>query len=148
MIFAAITNLHSPFINKDFFSGMQLVFNLCYLKVLLLTKKIIMKELLIAATMLFLTAGVFAQAQPKKEKEKDPKMTVVKKEDKKETAKVVPIAKPATSANPTKKDGTPDKRFKANKEEAKPVAAGPTKKDGTLDKRYKANKDASKKKNG
>jgi hypothetical protein len=34
-----------------------------------------------------------------------------------------------------KKDGTPDKRFKANKD-----TAGPKKKDGTPDKRYKANK--------
>jgi LAS superfamily LD-carboxypeptidase LdcB len=39
----------------------------------------------------------------------------------------------------TKKDGTPDKRYKANKEAAKP-ATGPLKKDGTPDKRYKANK--------
>lgn len=103
-----------------------------------------MKKLLIAASMLFLTAGVFAQAQPKKEK--DPKMTVVKKEDKKDAAKVVPITKPATSATPTKKDGTADMRFKANKEAAKPVVAGPTKKDGTADMRYKANKDGAKKK--
>ncbi|WP_428329701.1 hypothetical protein [Mucilaginibacter sp.] len=40
-----------------------------------------------------------------------------------------------------KKDGTPDKRFKANK---KP--AGPLKKDGTADMRYKANKKATPKK--
>jgi biopolymer transport protein ExbD len=38
-----------------------------------------------------------------------------------------------------KKDGTPDKRFKAN-QAAKPAVAGPTKKDGTADMRYKANK--------
>jgi hypothetical protein len=37
---------------------------------------------------------------------------------------------------PTKKDGTADMRYKANK--AKPVT--PVKKDGTPDKRYKANK--------
>lgn len=42
---------------------------------------------------------------------------------------------------PTKKDGTPDKRYKAN-QAAKPVVAGPTKKDGTPDKRFKANKAA------
>lgn len=40
-----------------------------------------------------------------------------------------------------KKDGTPDKRFKENKNT--PAPAGPTKKDGTPDKRYKANKDAA-----
>lgn len=34
-----------------------------------------------------------------------------------------------------KKDGTPDKRFKENKE-----AKGPLKKDGTPDKRFKSNK--------
>jgi hypothetical protein len=112
-----------------------------------------MKKLLIAATLLFATAGVFAQAQPKKDeaKAKDAKMTVVKKESpKKETAKVVPITKPAaTTAGPTKKDGTADMRFKKNKEAAKPAVAGPTKKDGTADMRYKANnKDAGKKKKG
>lgn len=40
-----------------------------------------------------------------------------------------------------KKDGTADKRFKANK-----TAKGPLKKDGTADKRYKANKPAPAKK--
>ena len=37
-----------------------------------------------------------------------------------------------------KKDGTPDKRYKENKEAAKPSA--PTKKDGTPDMRFKENK--------
>jgi hypothetical protein len=45
---------------------------------------------------------------------------------------------PAKTAGPLKKDGTPDMRYKANKTAAKP--AGPTKKDGTPDMRYKANK--------
>lgn len=53
-------------------------------------------------------------------------------------------AKSAKSAGPTKSDGTPDMRYKANKETAKP--AGPTKKDGTLDMRYKENKAAPAKK--
>jgi hypothetical protein len=39
----------------------------------------------------------------------------------------------------TKKDGTPDKRFKAKKE-----AKVPLKKDGTPDKRFKANKPTKK----
>ena len=39
----------------------------------------------------------------------------------------------------TKKDGTADKRYKANK-----TPKGPTKKDGTADKRFKANKPAPK----
>lgn len=37
---------------------------------------------------------------------------------------------------PLKKDGTPDRRYKANKK----AASGPLKKDGTHDKRYKKNK--------
>lgn len=49
-----------------------------------------------------------------------------------------------SAVGPTKKDGTPDMRYKANKEAAKP-AAGPTKKDGTPDMRYKANKKAAEK---
>ena len=46
-----------------------------------------------------------------------------------------------------KADGTPDMRYKANKDAAKPAPAGPLKKDGTPDMRYKANKtDSTKKK--
>ena len=44
------------------------------------------------------------------------------------------------AATPTKKDGTPDKRYKENKE-----PKGPKKKDGTPDKRYKENKTEKKK---
>lgn len=47
----------------------------------------------------------------------------------------------------TKKDGTKDMRFKANKTSTTTTApAGPTKKDGTADMRYKANKDKAKSK--
>jgi hypothetical protein len=49
----------------------------------------------------------------------------------------------AVAGSHLKKDGTPDKRFKENKD-AKP-APGPTKKDGTPDMRYKSNKGAEKK---
>lgn len=58
--------------------------------------------------------------------------------------------KPATSSSkPTKADGTPDMRYKANKDAAKnPKPAGPLKKDGTADMRYKANKTAAKPKKG
>lgn len=51
-----------------------------------------------------------------------------------------PVKKPTTvnkAGAPTKKDGTPDMRFKVNKETK---VAGPKKKDGTPDMRYKANK--------
>jgi len=94
-----------------------------------------MKKLLFAAFMLLAGTGMFAQAQPKKD-------TV-----KKSSAKVVPMTKSTTG--PTKKDGTADMRYKANKDAAKPAPAGPTKKDGTADMRYKANKgskDSTKKK--
>jgi len=98
-----------------------------------------MKKLLIAAAMLVFSTGIFAQAQPKKDAKEASKMTAVKKDTTK--------AKTATAANPTKKDGTPDMRYKANKEAAKPAPAGPVKKDGTADMRYKANKkDSTKKK--
>ncbi len=53
-------------------------------------------------------------------------------------------AKADSTAAHTKKDGTPDKRFKENKAGSTTTPAGPTKKDGTPDKRYKANKDAKK----
>jgi hypothetical protein len=55
-------------------------------------------------------------------------------------ASTATTAKPATAAaGPTKKDGTPDMRYKANKDAAKtpPVHL---KADGTPDKRYKENK--------
>ena len=39
-----------------------------------------------------------------------------------------------------KKDGTPDKRFKENKETPPVEPIGPKKKDGTPDKRFKENK--------
>ncbi len=107
-----------------------------------------MKKLLIAAAMLVFSTGIFAQTPAKKDA-KDSKMSAVKKDTAK--AKVVPMTKSTTAAGPTKKDGTADMRYKANKDAAgaKPAApAGPTKKDGTADMRYKANKkDSAKKKN-
>ncbi|MCF6402038.1 hypothetical protein L3C95_04085 [Chitinophaga filiformis] len=48
----------------------------------------------------------------------------------------------STSGKPVKKDGTPDKRFKENKETKENKAQGPVKKDGTPDKRFKENKEA------
>ena len=46
--------------------------------------------------------------------------------------------KAAATSAPLKADGTPDMRYKVNKEGKK--AKGPLKKDGTPDKRYKANR--------
>ena len=61
-----------------------------------------------------------------------------------QTKKAEPAKTAKSAAGPAKSDGTPDMRYKANKEAAKP--AGPTKKDGTPDMRYKYNKEAAPKK--
>ena len=90
-----------------------------------------MKKLfLIASLLMTLTGMTFAQAKKSKvdSAAKKPATTAA--------------TKPASSAaGPTKKDGTPDMRYKANKDAA---AAKPAtthlKKDGTPDKRYKENK--------
>jgi len=58
-------------------------------------------------------------------------------------AKQTPAKTTAPAAAKTKKDGSPDMRYKANKEAAKP--APKLKKDGTPDKRYKENKTPAKK---
>ncbi len=90
------------------------------------------KILLVLSLLMGLTTLSFSQTQ---------------KAEKAKTSAVKPAAKTKPAAAPTKKDGTPDMRYKANKEKAKPVT-GPTKKDGTPDMRYKANKEkpAAKKK--
>ncbi len=89
-----------------------------------------MKKLLIAAC-LFLGFALTTTAQTKPAK----KATTTTKSDTTKTATHL------------KADGTPDMRYKENKEAAKPAPAGPLKKDGTPDMRYKANKtDSTKKK--
>ncbi|MBC7937464.1 MAG: hypothetical protein H7Y86_19125 [Rhizobacter sp.] len=119
-----------------------------------------MKKLIIAAiSLLGFSAASFAQTANTAKRATAAKMQVVKKPDTKvvamkkvtqptvtaakPTAVTKTVAKPAstatvakTSTTPLKKDGTPDKRFKASKS----VASGPLKKDGTPDKRFKANK--------
>ena len=98
-----------------------------------------MKKIFLAlAAMVCLTTASFAQdKKADKAKASTAKPAAAKKTD---------AAKPAAAVAPTKKDGTPDMRYKANKDAAK--AAGPLKKDGTPDMRYKANKDAASKKKG
>jgi hypothetical protein len=87
-----------------------------------------MKKLLLALTaFVCMTSVTFAQ------KKEAPKA---------KTEKVAP------AAGPTKKDGTPDKRYKENKGAPTTAPAGPTKKDGTPDMRYKENKAAAPKKKG
>lgn len=88
-----------------------------------------MKKIIAFATALLFSFGMLiGHAQT------DQKQSKKKTETKKET--------PSDSTKKLKKDGTPDMRYKENKEAAKPV--GPLKKDGTPDKRYKENKEPKK----
>ncbi len=116
------------------------------------------KIILIAGLMLSFAGWSIAQTTPAKpatKKDKAVKATAKTTTPPAKTAAPAPKApapaaktttapaKPATAAGPTKKDGTPDMRYKANKDAAKtpPVHL---KKDGTPDKRYKENKDPKK----
>lgn len=68
-----------------------------------------------------------------------PASTAIKADATKTTAKAVtPVAKTATAA-PVKHDGSPDLRYKANKDAAKAKKTH-LKSDGTPDKRFKENK--------
>jgi DNA invertase Pin-like site-specific DNA recombinase len=87
-----------------------------------------MKKLLIAVCFMLGFAGIASAQQVKKKIEP----TAAKIE------KAKPAAAAATTATPKKADGTPDKRFKANKEKKTPE--GKLKKDGTPDMRYSENK--------
>jgi hypothetical protein len=90
---------------------------------------IMKKVLLIASLLMTLTGMTFAQTTPKKAKAPKPAAA----------ATASTTAKPA--AGPTKKDGSADMRYKANKDAAKTApAATHVKKDGTPDKRFKENK--------
>ncbi len=95
-----------------------------------------MKKLLIAACFMLGFAGLASAQQAAK---KNAPAKVVKMEKAKPAAVAAPAA---DAAAPKKADGTPDKRFKANK--AKTEASGPVKADGTPDKRFKANKSKKK----
>ncbi len=100
-----------------------------------------MKKLLFSlAIALGVSAASFAQtAAPVAVKTAPP---VAAKQTTPKKIKVTPAAKPAP-ASPAiakvKADGTPDMRYKENKQ-AKTVAPGPKKADGTPDMRYKKNK--------
>jgi len=61
--------------------------------------------------------------------------------DQKKKTTQTQIKQPQSDTLKLKKDGTPDMRYKANKEAAK--KKGPLKKDGTPDMRYKKNKQGS-----
>lgn len=99
-----------------------------------------MKKLLtLAAIALFGFSTTFAQTATTVKQAPKKAVTATKTETKKVEKKV------STTSAKLKADGTPDMRYKENKE-TKKVVAGPKKKDGTADMRYKANKDAAKKK--
>ena len=131
-----------------------------------------MKKIIALFTMLaFMLNMVVAQEGTKKKEKVEPKKEVktekVKKEEKAEPKKDAKVESPAKvekteisepakqdmqegktgTTTKTKKDGTPDKRFKENKEvKAEPAPTGKLKKDGTPDMRTKENKEAAKKK--
>ncbi len=110
-----------------------------------------MKNLLIVLVLFFGFSVMGIAQDATKPAKKEQAKTKVAAPAKKAEAKKAEAAKPikaeakkeAVKPSGLKKDGTPDKRFKAN--ETKP-AAGPLKKDGSPDMRYKANKDKGKEK--
>jgi hypothetical protein len=111
----------------------------------------VMKKFLLVASLLMSFAGFsFAQTAPAKDakKEKTVKATTPAKPATTATAAkpatTTTAAKPAAGAAPTKKDGTPDMRYKTNKDAKLAPAATHVKKDGTPDKRFKENKDPKK----
>ncbi len=83
----------------------------------------------------FLLLSVVTIAQKPAEKSAKPVATQTQNPGAKKDVK-----KEGQKAQLTKKDGTPDMRFKANKDKAATPVKGPLKKDGTPDKRFKANK--------
>ncbi len=91
-----------------------------------------MKKLIIAASMLLaFTTFSLAQTAPAK-----PAQKTVKKDASSNNTTTKTTT--TTTTGPLKKDGTPDKRYKAN--DATTNSNTHVKKDGTLDKRYKENK--------
>lgn len=104
-----------------------------------------MKNLIALIAMVFLTSMAFSQTPATKEvkKKSATKTEVASPNDKQVTTPAENAgSKPATGM---KKDGTPDKRLKANKNASKTAAPATShlKKDGTPDMRYKENKDAA-----
>jgi len=94
------------------------------------------KYLLIAGFLLSFAGFSFAQTAPaKKDKAAKPATTAQPATAASPATTTKPT--PAPAAGPLKKDGTPDKRYKANKQ---PEPTQHLKKDGTPDKRYKENK--------
>ena len=94
-----------------------------------------MKRIVLIVNLLLAFAGfTFAQT---------PAATTAKKPKATKAATTTPAAAATPAAGPKKADGTPDMRYKANKDAAK-TPPQHLKKDGTPDKRYKENKPAAK----
>lgn len=66
--------------------------------------------------------------------------TSTHKKGSKKVAPATAATAPSTAKPAVKKDGSPDMRYKANKDSAKVAKPAHVKKDGTADKRYKENK--------
>ena len=104
-----------------------------------------MKNLIALIALVFLTSMAFSQTPATKQvKKKTATKTEVVSPNGKQVAKPSDTVKSKSVAG-VKKDGTPDKRFKDNKNVSKTAAPanGHLKKDGTPDMRYKENKDAA-----
>jgi hypothetical protein len=94
-----------------------------------------MKRFVLIVNLLLAFAGfTFAQT---------PAATTAKKPKATKAATTTSSASTTPAAGPKKADGTPDMRYKANKDAAK-TPPQHLKKDGTPDKRFKENKPAAK----
>ena len=103
-----------------------------------------MKNLIALIAIVFLSSIAFSQAPAAKQVKKNiATKTEVANPNGKQVANSADTVR-SKSVSGMKKDGTPDKRFKDNKNASKTAApTGHLKKDGTPDKRYKENKDAT-----
>lgn len=111
-----------------------------------------MKKLLIAAIVMmgFMVSGMAQTAPAAKANDqsaKHAKLSHMKKSAQKTTDAAPAVTQKASAATSSagdraalKKDGSPDMRYKANKDNAKNTGVKHLKKDGTADKRYKENK--------
>ena len=97
-----------------------------------------MKKLILAIAFFgFAIANAQTPAAPVQEKKQAATVKTVAPKAETKKAEAAPAKKADAGGAVMKKDGTPDKRFKANK-----APKGPVKKDGTPDKRFKENKEA------
>jgi hypothetical protein len=101
-----------------------------------------MKRFVLIVNLLLAFAGFSFAQTPAATTAKKPKATKAATATTPATA-ATPATATTPAAGPKKADGTPDMRYKANKDAAK-TPPQHLKKDGTPDKRYKENKPAAK----